>query len=155
MELLLWRHAEAHEASLGQNDLQRHLTSRGEEQAQRLARWLQRHQPENLHILVSPALRCQQTAAALELPFDTEPGIAPNAQALDLLTVLQKQSKHAAILLVGHQPSLGRLAARLMTGQEADWHFKKGALWWFKRCQRDKTVQTILRTVICPSLLAE
>ena len=60
MELLLWRHAEAVEAEAGHPDLKRRLTSRGEKQAQHIARWLSVQQPKHLRILVSPAIRCQQ-----------------------------------------------------------------------------------------------
>ena len=37
MDLILWRHAEAHEGSEGQDDLTRALTPRGEKQAARMA----------------------------------------------------------------------------------------------------------------------
>jgi phosphohistidine phosphatase len=44
---------------------------------------------------------------------------------------------------------LGRLAALLLSGQEADWAIKKGALWWFSR--RDGA--TVLRAVMPAELL--
>ena len=37
MDLILWRHAEAHVIKDGQTDLERALTAKGERQAQRLA----------------------------------------------------------------------------------------------------------------------
>ena len=40
MELILWRHAEATEASTRQTDLERRLTARGEKQARQIAGWL-------------------------------------------------------------------------------------------------------------------
>ena len=40
MELILWRHAEAHDAKEGQDDLERALTPRGEKQAARMSAWL-------------------------------------------------------------------------------------------------------------------
>ena len=62
--------------------------------------------------------------------------------------------KHGgAMLLIGHQPSLGRLAALLLSGQEADWTIKKGALWWFTNRTREDQTQTLLRTVIEPDLV--
>ena len=69
MDLLLWRHAEAEE---GIPDLKRKLTARGEKQAQQMAEWLRRHAPKNLYVVASPAVRCQQTAKALNLSFDTD-----------------------------------------------------------------------------------
>ncbi|MEQ1658387.1 MAG: histidine phosphatase family protein, partial [Hylemonella sp.] len=65
MDLLLWRHAEAHEAQPGGDDLVRALTPRGEKQAARMAGWLDRQLPEGARILVSPARRTEQTALAL------------------------------------------------------------------------------------------
>ena len=62
MELILWRHAEAED---GEPDLARKLTPRGNKQARRAAEWLDRHLPDRTRILVSPAIRAQQTAAAL------------------------------------------------------------------------------------------
>ena len=59
MDLLLWRHAEAED---GDEDMKRRLTSRGELQAQRMAKWILAHQPKDMRIIVSPAVRTQQTS---------------------------------------------------------------------------------------------
>jgi phosphohistidine phosphatase len=55
--------------------------------------------------------------------------------------------------LVGHQPTLGRLAAWLLAGEPADWTIKKGALWWFSSRAGHDDAQTVLRTVVSPDLL--
>ncbi|MCB1945557.1 MAG: histidine phosphatase family protein, partial [Thauera sp.] len=60
---------------------------------------------------------------------------------------------NGAALVVGHQPALGRLCALLLSGSEADWTIKKGALWWFTNRVREGETQTVLRAVI-PSELA-
>ncbi len=65
MDLILWRHAEAHPQRDGQTDLERALTAKGERQAERMAEWLNRRLADSTRILVSPALRTQQTARAL------------------------------------------------------------------------------------------
>lgn len=157
MELILWRHAEALDAAPGQSDLQRRLTSRGEKQARRVARWLCEQHPKNLRILVSPAVRCQQTAHPLALPFDTEQRIGTGADVSDLLaaTGWPEGNGHrgGATLLVGHQPTLGRLAALLLSGQESDWTIKKSALWWFSSRTREGETQIVLRTVIEPDMI--
>lgn len=154
MELLLWRHAEAAEACAGQSDLKRRLTARGEKQACHVADWLRAHQPEHLRILVSPAVRCQQTALPLTLPFATERRIGPAAEVADLLAAAgwPEGDGHGAILLIGHQPTLGRLASLLLCGQESDWTIKKGALWWFSNRSRDGKTQTVLRCVLTPDM---
>lgn len=145
MDLLLWRHAEAED---GVDDLQRRLTQRGERQAQAMAKWIRAHQPKGLRIIVSPAVRTQQTAAALKLPFETLRKIGPDACVSELIAASGWPAASGAVLIVGHQPSLGRLASLLLAGHEAEWSIKKGALWWLSnRVRRDET-QTVLRAVI-------
>ena len=76
MDLILWRHAEAEDAR-GNDDLGRALTARGRAQAERMAMWLRTRLPATTRILASPALRCQQTVAALGRAATTVAAIAP------------------------------------------------------------------------------
>ena len=150
MDLLLWRHAEAVE---GTPDLLRPLTSRGEKQARQMANWLKEHAPKHLRILASPAMRTQQTAEALGLPFETEKRLDPSASATDILAAVgwpggEGSKRNSAVLVVGHQPALGHIAALLLSGEEADWTIKKGAVWWFSNRVRQGETQTVLRAVI-------
>jgi len=57
------------------------------------------------------------------------------------------------VLVIGHQPTLGRLAALLLGGEEADWSVKKGGVWWFSNRVRNDETQTVLRVVLNPDLL--
>ena len=57
------------------------------------------------------------------------------------------------MLLVGHQPWLGEVAALLMTGHANIWSIKKGAVWWFSRREREGDYRTVLRLVIAPEHL--
>jgi len=153
MDLLLWRHAEAED---GTPDLKRKLTARGEKQAKQIAEWLKAHAPKHLRILASPAVRAQATAKALGVPFDTDARLAPGAGVADLLSAVgwpdggRDGERSGAVLVVGHQPTLGRVAALLLGGQEAEWTVKKGALWWFSNRVRHGETQTVLRAVIPP-----
>lgn len=149
MDLLLWRHAEA---EVGSNDLARRLTGRGEKQAKQMAAWLRQHLPQELRILVSPAVRCQQTAKALDLPFETQRQLAPDAPVTDILAAAGWPDARGAVLIVGHQPALGQLAALLLSGQEAPWTIKKGAVWWFSNRVRLGESQTVLRGVMTADL---
>ncbi|MFN4148212.1 MAG: phosphohistidine phosphatase SixA [Rhodocyclaceae bacterium] len=153
MDLILWRHAEAEEAKEGQPDAKRRLTARGDKQAHEMAKWLRGHLPKKTRILVSPTLRTQQTAHALALPFEIEPRIDVGADAADLLAAAQWPEHTGAVLLVGHQPTLGRLASLLLAGVEYDWSFKKGAIWWFSKRSREGRDQTVLRAVLNPEML--
>lgn len=151
MDLLLWRHAEAEE---GEDDLKRRLTERGEKQARLMAAWIRAHQPKDLRILVSPAVRTQQTAAALDLPFETQRKLGPEACVSELIAATGWPNARGAVLVVGHQPALGRLSALLLAGQEAEWSVKKGALWWLSNRVRRGETQTVLRAMLPVELLA-
>lgn len=149
MDLLLWRHAEAEE---GVPDLKRQLTRRGEKQAQKMGEWIRKNAPKDMRIVVSPALRCQQTAGALALPFDTDKRLGTDGDVCSLLAAVgwPDGDEGGAVLVVGHQPTLGRTAALLLSGGEAEWTIKKGALWWFSNRTRLGETQTVLRTAASP-----
>lgn len=157
MDLILWRHAEAEDGGERMPDAKRRLTARGEKQARRMAAWLIERLPRKTVVLVSPAERTQQTAHALGPAFEIEPKIGVGADCVDLLAAAGwpegKGKGGGAVLLVGHQPALGRLAALLLSGAEADWNVKKGAVWWFSNRTREGKTQTVLRTAVNPDLL--
>lgn len=154
MELILWRHAEAVD---GTPDATRALTARGEKQAREVARWLRDRLPKHSRIIASPSVRTRQTADALHLPYETSPLLAPGSGVADLLSAAGWPDgggkRGGATVLVGHQPGLGHLAALLLSGVEADWTLKKGALWWFTNRVRDDETQTVLRCVMGPDLV--
>jgi len=129
MDLILWRHAEA---EAGSPDSARKLTEHGWEQARRIAAWLKLRLPGNCEILVSPAARAQQTASALGVAFVTTPAVGTDAAAEDVIAAVDWPARSGAILIVGHQPTLGRVAAVLLSGAQADWDIGKGALWWIR-----------------------
>jgi phosphohistidine phosphatase len=150
MDLLLWRHADAEEAT---PDAGRALTKKGLKQAKQVAQWLKPRLPGDCLILASPAKRAQQTADALNLPYATEQRIGVQADIADLIAASNWPEHKGTIILVGHQPTLGRLAARLLTGEPADWAIRKGALWWFSGRTGYGDTQIVLRAVISPDLL--
>src|SRR5258706_7087753 len=129
MDLILWRHAEAEEA---RPDSERKLAARGREQARRIAAWLKPRLPGRCEVLVSPAVRAQQTALALGVPFVTSPAMGTEAAAAAVIAAVDWPVRSRATLIVGHQPTLGRVAATLLTDTQADWDIGKGALWWLR-----------------------
>lgn len=153
MDLILWRHAEAHPAKDGQSDLERALTAKGERQAQRMAEWLNRRIAESTRVLVSPALRAQQTAGALERSYKTVAEIAPHASAEALLAAARWPDAAEPVLLVGHQPTLGFAAARVLLGLDRYLPMKKSAVWWLRLRERDGESQVLLHAVQGPDLL--
>ena len=158
MDLLLWRHAEAED---GIPDLKRKLTARGEKQSKKMAEWLHQHAPKKLRILVSPAVRCQQTAQALGLPFETDKRLGTDGNIASLLAAAgwpdggDAAKGNSAVLVVGHQPTLGQTAALLLSGEEDDWTIKKGAVWWFSNRTRKGESQTVLRIAVSPDFMQQ
>ncbi len=159
MDLILWRHAEAHLLRAGQTDLDRALTPKGERQAQRMADWLNLRLAQGTRLLVSPALRCQQTASALGRPFRTLAELAPEAEPEALLAAARWPHAAEPVLICGHQPTLGRLAARLLAGTDQAWSVRKGAVWWLRHRVREPEgggppqTQVLLQAMQGPDLL--
>lgn len=147
MELILWRHAEAEE---GPHDLERALTGRGRKQAARMADWLTPRLPPDIRILASPAIRTRQTAQALGRDYAVEPALAPGATAAAVLAAAGWPEAAHPVLVVGHQPTLGRIAARLLAGTEGDVSVKKAGVWWFQCRMRNDELQVVLRAVAGP-----
>ena len=160
MDLILWRHAQAVmlEDEGGTvafdlaRDLARPLTPKGERQAARMAEWLNQRLPDTTRILASPARRTQQTAEALGRRFRTVDAINPLACVDDLLVAARWPDAREPVLIVGHQPTLGLLAARLLTGQDQPWSVHKGSAWWLRSRERDGAQQVVLHAVVPPDL---
>ncbi len=152
MDLILWRHAEAVEHGVVA-DLERPLTTKGERQAARMAEWLNQRLAQTTRILVSPALRCQQTARALGRPFRTVEALAPGAEPEALLAAARWPNAHEPVLLVGHQPTLGFTAAQLVADMPQPWSVKKGAVWWLRNRDREGLAQVVVQAVMAPDCL--
>ena len=150
MDLILWRHAEAFEMREVQDDMDRALTPKGERQAQRVGAWLNRQLASTARVLVSPARRTQQTAAALERKFKTVPALAPAGDVDGLLQAARWPESREPVLVIGHQPTLGLAAAYLLSGQAQPWAVKKGGVWWLRAREREGVLQVVLHAVIGP-----
>lgn len=150
MELILWRHAEAED---GFPDLARQLTEKGHRQAADMAAWLKPRLPEDTRVLVSPAVRTQQTASALTADFITLDSIAPFANAKAILDAAGWPRAGGTVLIVGHQPTLGEVIAHLLTDKYDSWSVKKGAIWWLANRKRGNGAEVVLKATLTPDLL--
>ena len=150
MDLILWRHADAED---GVPDTSRKLTAKGEKQAQLMGQWLKANLPDKFRLLASPAKRAQQTAQALAKTYDTVKSIEPGANAMAVLAAAGWPDAKGAVVVVGHQPALARVTAILLSGTEADWHMKKGSIWWLSSRRRQDESQTVLRVMMSPDFL--
>lgn len=150
MELVLWRHAEAED---GAPDEERPLTDKGRREAKRMAAFLRTRLPKDTRILASPAARAQQTAEALAREFEVAADVGSGASAHDILRAAGWPDDPGCVLVVGHQPCLGEVAALLLADSSTPLSVKKGGVWWFSRREREGDFQTNLRLVISPEFL--
>ena len=150
MHLILWRHAEAVE---GMPDIERQLTRKGHKQAARMSAWLNQQLPAHVRVIASPAQRTIQTASALTDKFDIVDSIAPGASSKAVLDASGWPDSRRALVVVGHQPTLGEVAALLLAGIKQPWSIKKGAVWWLTHRLRDARAQIVLRAVMAPDML--
>jgi phosphohistidine phosphatase len=150
VDLILWRHADAAE---GGRDLERKLTAKGRKQAARVAEWLVARLPSKYAVIASPARRARETADALAVRYKISERLAPGAAPSDILSAAGWPSHKGAVVVVGHQPDLGRAAAVLLSGAAAEWSVKKGGLWWLTNRERGGEAQVVVRAVLAPEFL--
>ncbi|HSI38553.1 MAG TPA: histidine phosphatase family protein [Methylotenera sp.] len=152
--LILWRHAEAENESATGEDVDRALTKRGLKDAEKMAKWLSQHLPADTEVLCSPARRCLETAAALHSPNIREIKIAEYLGVDSTVDMIAKKVSNddssQTILLIGHQPNLGLLIARLLGMNENSCVVKKGSVWWLRQRFVQGASQTYLFTVQHP-----
>ena len=152
MDLILWRHAEA---EMGEPDLQRALTPKGQKQARRMGEWLDAQLPAGCKILVSPAVRTQQTAEALGRKFKVVAQLAPGADPQEVLRAANWPNAKEPVLIVGHQPTLGQVAALLVGGDDRDWEIKKASAWWIVQREPQDPDSIYLKAVMAPDLIVK
>ena len=149
MDLLLWRHADA---VTGTPDAERKLSEKGQHQAEKVGNWLHHHAPTELTLLVSPLVRARQTAEAFSKSYTLVAALANAASPQELLKAAGWPSAGGAVMLVGHQPTLGEVAAQLL-GTNGSLSVRKGALWWFRTKPQARGSVIELRTVVDPAEL--
>jgi|SRR5581483_5606 len=147
MDLVLWRHAEAED---GSPDATRKLTAKGQKQAEKIAKWLKGRIESPVRVLVSPAVRARQTASALTEKFETSGEVGLSTSVRRVLCAAGYPTADGTVIVVGHQPTLGQVAAFLLTGEPGEWDVKKGAAWWFEIVDNGGAPYASLRAVIAP-----
>jgi len=133
-ELFLIRHGLAEErGDAWPDDTKRPLTEEGMSSLRKEARGLARLGVAFDIVLTSPLVRARQTAEIVAAGFDPRPhvatidSLAPGAPYAAVIAELEKHMRKGRIALVGHEPALGELAARLI-GTRHPIAFKKGAV---------------------------
>ena len=117
MQLYLVRHADA---TPGDPDELRPLSDEGREQARELGERLREDGVAPDIVLTSPLLRARQTGEALASATGStsEPDerLAPGATAEGVREAVSGRGER--VVVVGHQPDCGRIAAALRGGEE-------------------------------------
>jgi phosphohistidine phosphatase len=133
-EIYLIRHALAEErGDAWPDDSKRPLTEEGTSRMRKAARGLVRLGVTFDAVLTSPYVRTRQTADIIATAFDERPpvvameSLAPGGSIQSVLSDLERQTRRARIAMVGHEPGIGELAARLAGGRYPI-EFKKGAV---------------------------
>ncbi|MBI1815647.1 MAG: phosphohistidine phosphatase SixA [Deltaproteobacteria bacterium] len=134
--LYLVRHGIAETESATRHDADRCLTEAGSQRMRRAAAGLKRLGVIPDAVLTSPLRRAEQTALILvetlapHLQLETMVPLAPGHEPKDVLRGLGAYRHARAVMLVGHEPSLGQFASHLLTGSAAilSLEFKKGAV---------------------------
>ncbi|HWI12934.1 MAG TPA: histidine phosphatase family protein [Burkholderiales bacterium] len=148
MQLILWRHAEA---PSGYPDSERSLSPAGRHQAEAMAAWLRAHLPDAYGMIVSPAARAQQTASALSGDFHTDEAVGTAATPEQVLQRVGWPHGEETVIVVGHQPTLGAVAALALTGKSHGWPMSTGSIWWLARAEHGR--ETVVRAALGPDLL--
>jgi phosphohistidine phosphatase len=133
-ELFLIRHGVAEDrGDAWPDDTRRPLTEDGMARLRKGARGLANLGLEFDVMLTSPLVRARQTADIVAAAFNSRPPIvvieslSPGGSVQGVLTDLEAHARRGRIALVGHEPSIGELSARLI-GSRRPLEFKKGAI---------------------------
>ena len=133
MKLLLIRHAPAvRYGSAGIRDRERPLTARGRARFRLAARGLARIADRPDVLLTSPLARARATAEIAATAFRkvtprVEPALAEDS-ADAVVAALKRCPRDAMVAVVGHEPTLSKLLARMLGVYQDDdrFAFKKG-----------------------------
>ena len=134
-QLFIMRHGIAADRSgrYASDDAKRPLTATGRKRTEQIAAGLKSLGYEFDWIVTSPLVRARETAEIVasstrkDTPLDQCPALRPGGSLDYLLSFLDKKPHSRRVLLVGHEPDLSTMAARLIgAGPAANLIFKKG-----------------------------
>ena len=82
--------------------------------------------------------------------YKTRAKLGPDATVADVLEAAGWPSARLTVLLVGDQPVLGEVVARLLNLKQGGCAIRKGAVWWLRSRERDGHEQTVVVAVQSP-----
>jgi phosphohistidine phosphatase len=158
IELYLIRHGvAAQRGDAFPDDTKRPLTSRGITRLRKEARALAKLGVSFDQIVTSPLVRARQTADAFAQALNPHPplaicdALAPGGTAVAVIEDLGRFERRARVALVGHEPNMGELAARLL-GTRRPIEFKKGAICRIDVAALPPTRPGVLRWFVTPKM---
>jgi phosphohistidine phosphatase len=158
MELYLFRHGIAEDAPPGRSDSSRALTDAGRERSAAVAKMARDAGVAPSLIASSPYLRAVQTAeaAAKELGYSGDlvrmPSLVPHGTPEGVWSDIRDLRDEAAVLLAGHEPLMGRLAAWLLNAPGLQVDMKKSAMVRIDLVSVGTAPRGVLRWMIIPKL---
>lgn len=160
MDLFLLRHGIAEERSGAKSDDDRRLTAEGVDKMNRIVRALKQLEIEFDAILSSPLPRALETARIVASALgagggpEIEKCLMPGGDLQQLFEHIRKRFKECRrILLVGHEPDLGQMAAKLISVDgSAAVRFKKGGVCKL-RMESASSNRAILEWLLTPTQL--
>jgi len=142
------------------SDDERELTKKGAKKARRAAKGLRTLKIPFDRIITSPLPRARETAEIVAKVFDMEEQVEdaaelkPQASVESLAARLIEYRDCQELLLVGHQPFLGKAASLLLCRNEsADIDLKKGGICCIELNELDMKKPGVLRWMLTPRQL--
>ena len=134
MILYILRHSDAVPGgTAGMADEERPLTEKGIRKMREVARGLRRIEAVPELVLSSPLLRARETAEIAvaefggQVPLSLTGELSPSGSRLELYRELRQHRRLAAVMIVGHLPSLGEIAGEIAWGSADHYlEIKKG-----------------------------
>lgn len=137
MTIIIFRHGPAGNseawAAEGKSDASRPLTEQGRDKTVKGAQGLKSEVEDLDLIATSPYVRCRQTADVLADAYPGAklielPSLRPGGSLDKTISWLGSLKGKAAVALIGHEPGLGLLTSRLLSGKQGAFiRLKKGA----------------------------
>lgn len=124
--LLLLRHAKTEGHEPGRDDRARVLIERGRADAARIGAYMASHGLTPDRVIVSPATRCQETWTLMASAMRPAPAVSTLEQIYDATpqdivdAILDAPADAAALLIVGHNPSLHEVGLLLIASGNID-----------------------------------
>ena len=158
MELYLFRHGIAEDAEPGSPDSARELTAEGREKVSDVIRLVRRAGTNPAVIVSSPYIRAFQTAgiAAKDFGYDGQvyrlESLVPHGMPERAWHDLRDFAHEPSVLVAGHEPLLGSLAAFLLNSPALRLDVKKASMIRIDLDATKSHPHGVLRWVLAPKL---